>query len=60
MSHLQPGDGGQVDPRFLATAVEAIVRAGDLQIAKFGTAIRVDKKGTIDLVTEVEIGRAHV
>jgi myo-inositol-1(or 4)-monophosphatase len=32
-----------------------VVRAGDLQIAKFGTGIRVDKKGTIDLVTEVDL-----
>jgi myo-inositol-1(or 4)-monophosphatase len=43
------------DPRFLATAVEAVVRAGDLQIAKFGTGIRIDKKGAIDLVTEVDL-----
>lgn len=43
------------DPVFLATAVEAVVRAGDRQIAKFGTGVRVDKKGTIDLVTEVDI-----
>lgn len=32
-----------------------MVRAGDLQMAKFGTGIRVDKKGTIDLVTEVDL-----
>ncbi|MEO8679564.1 MAG: inositol monophosphatase family protein [Vicinamibacterales bacterium] len=43
-----------IDPRFLATAVETVVRAGDLQMAKFGTGIRIDKKGTIDLVTEVD------
>ena len=43
------------DPAFLATAVEAVIRAGDLQIAKFGTGVRVDKKGAIDLVTEVDI-----
>jgi myo-inositol-1(or 4)-monophosphatase len=42
-------------PLFLATAIEAVVRAGDLQIAKFGTGVRVDKKGAIDLVTEVDI-----
>jgi myo-inositol-1(or 4)-monophosphatase len=39
----------------LATAVEAVVRAGSIQIAKFGQDIRVDKKGTIDLVTEVDL-----
>ena len=43
------------DPRFLATAIEAVIRAGDLQMAKFGTGIRIDKKGTIDLVTEVDL-----
>lgn len=31
------------------------MRAGDLQMAKFGTGIRVDKKGAIDLVTEVDV-----
>lgn len=41
--------------QLLATAVEAVVRAGDLQMARFGTGVRVDKKGTIDLVTEVDL-----
>jgi len=40
---------------FLTTAVEAVVRAGDLQLARFGAEIQVDKKGTIDLVTEVDV-----
>ena len=31
------------------------MRAGDLQMAKFGTGVRVDKKGAIDLVTEVDV-----
>ena len=44
-----------VDPLFLSTAIEAVVRAGDLQMAKFGTGVRVDKKGAIDLVTEVDV-----
>jgi myo-inositol-1(or 4)-monophosphatase len=43
------------DPLFLTTAIEAVVRAGDLQMAHFGRAIRVDKKGVIDLVTEVDL-----
>lgn len=43
------------DPAFLATAIEAVVRAGELQMAKFGTGIRIDKKGAIDLVTEVDV-----
>lgn len=43
------------DPLLLATAVEAVVRAGDLQIARFGQAIEVSKKGRIDLVTEIDL-----
>jgi myo-inositol-1(or 4)-monophosphatase len=44
-----------LDPIFLTTAIEAVVQAGALQLAQFGTAMRVDKKGTIDLVTEVDV-----
>ncbi len=43
------------DPAFLATAIEAVVRAGEIQIAKFGSGVRVEKKGAIDLVTEVDL-----
>ena len=43
------------DPRFLATAIEVVTQAGALQRAKFGTAVRIDKKGAIDLVTEVDL-----
>ena len=43
------------DPLFLSTAVEAVVRAGDMQMARFGGAMRIDKKGAIDLVTEVDL-----
>jgi myo-inositol-1(or 4)-monophosphatase len=43
------------NPLFLSTAIEAVIRAGDIQIAKFGTGVRVDKKGAIDLVTEVDV-----
>jgi myo-inositol-1(or 4)-monophosphatase len=42
-------------PIFLTTAIEAVVRAGDMQMAGVGTALQVDKKGTIDLVTEVDL-----
>jgi myo-inositol-1(or 4)-monophosphatase len=42
-------------PAFLATAIEAVLRAGDVQMAHFGTDIRVDKKGAIDLVTEIDL-----
>jgi myo-inositol-1(or 4)-monophosphatase len=44
-----------LNPLFLATAVEAVVRAGAIQLDRFGTAFRVDKKGAIDLVTEVDV-----
>jgi myo-inositol-1(or 4)-monophosphatase len=43
------------DPLLLTTAIEAVVRAGDVMMLRFGTAVRVDKKGAIDLVTEVDI-----
>ena len=42
-------------PAYLTTAVEAVVRAGDMQMASFGRALHVDKKGTIDLVTDVDV-----
>jgi myo-inositol-1(or 4)-monophosphatase len=51
-SHPAPRD---LDPLLLTTAIEAVVRAGDLQMAQFGGQFQVDKKGTIDLVTEVDI-----
>jgi len=35
------------DPLFLTTAVEAVVRAGDVMLERFGTAVRVDMKGAI-------------
>jgi myo-inositol-1(or 4)-monophosphatase len=43
------------DPRFLATAIEIVTRAGALQKARFGSAVHVAKKGEIDLVTEVDL-----
>ncbi len=62
MSHLRASRyGGQAqhgappNPLFLSTAIEAVVAAGNLQIKKFGTGVRVDKKGAIDLVTEVDV-----
>jgi myo-inositol-1(or 4)-monophosphatase len=42
-------------PIFLATAVEAVLRAGEVQLQHFGKDIRIDKKGVIDLVTEIDI-----
>ena len=43
------------NPLLLSTAIEAVVRAGDVMRARFGGDVRVDKKGQIDLVTEVDI-----
>ena len=43
------------DPRWMSTAIEAVVRAGDAMMARFGRDIRIDKKGAIDLVTEVDV-----
>jgi len=43
------------DPLLLATAVDVVLRAGDIQLAAFGGSVRVDKKGVIDLVTEVDL-----
>ena len=42
-------------PLYLATAIEAVIRAGDVQMAHFGRQMRVDKKGAIDLVTEIDL-----
>ena len=50
--HLAPRT---LDPLWLSTAVEAVTRAGDLQMAQFGGDFQIDKKGTIDLVTEVDV-----
>ena len=44
------------DPLLLSTAVEAVICAGEIQMAHFGRRdIRVDKKGSIDLVTDVDL-----
>lgn len=43
------------NPLFLMTAIEAVVRAGDVMLERAGSEVRVDKKGQIDLVTEVDL-----
>jgi myo-inositol-1(or 4)-monophosphatase len=43
-----------IDPAWLATAVEAVIRAGDMQVSRAGAAMQVEKKGIIDLVTETD------
>ena len=43
------------DPLYLATAVEIVLRAGDIQRAGQESGFRIDKKGSIDLVTEIDL-----
>jgi myo-inositol-1(or 4)-monophosphatase len=43
------------NPLYLATAIEAVVLAGDLQMARLGQDVEINKKGTIDLVTDVDV-----
>ena len=43
------------DPVYLATAVEIVLRAGEIQLAGRESGFRVAKKGAIDLVTEVDL-----
>jgi myo-inositol-1(or 4)-monophosphatase len=48
-------DTAAPDPVFLATAVEIVLRAGEMQMAGRESGFRVAKKGAIDLVTEVDL-----
>lgn len=43
------------DPRFLATAVEIVLRAGEIQQRGQTEGFAVSKKGAIDLVTEIDL-----
>lgn len=49
------GSGTNAPSEFLAAAIEAVRQAGAMQMAAFGQGIRIDKKGAIDLVTEVDV-----
>jgi len=42
-------------PVFLATAIESVIRAGDVQMEFVGRDLHVGKKGAIDLVTEIDL-----
>ena len=44
-----------MNPLYLTTAIEAVIKAGQLQMAQFGGDFQVTKKGEIDLVTEVDL-----
>ena len=43
------------DPLFMPTAVEAVLRAGEIQMARLGTGMEISKKGAINLVTQVDL-----
>ena len=43
------------DPLFLSTAIEAVLEAGRIQLSYFRSGVRIDKKGTIDIVTEADL-----
>lgn len=43
-----------LSPAFLATAIEAVIHAGDVQMSRVGAAMQIEKKGIIDLVTETD------
>ncbi len=40
---------------FLEAAVETVLRAGEIQVARLGAGFRVDPKGRGDIVTEVDL-----
>jgi myo-inositol-1(or 4)-monophosphatase len=41
--------------RFLASAIDIVLRAGDIQLAHAHNLVDIRKKGTIDLVTEADL-----
>ena len=50
------GHAAPPDPIYLATAIEAVLDAGRVQLEYFGRDdLRIDKKGAIDLVTEADL-----
>ena len=54
-STSRPDDSSKLDPLLVATAAEAVLRAGKIQKTHFGQDVRVEKEGPLDLVTEVDI-----
>ena len=43
------------DPLYVTTAIEVVVRAGDMMLARVGGDVHINKKSAIDLVTEVDV-----
>lgn len=54
-SPVQHDGRSELDPLLVATAAEAVLQAGKIQRARFGQDVRIEKKGPIDLVTQVDI-----
>lgn len=48
------------DSAFLATAVEIVTRAGDIQLRRRESGFRISKKAENDLVTEVDLECEHM
>ena len=44
-----------MNPLFLATAIEAVTKAGEIQMAFIESGFKISKKGAIDLVTEADV-----
>ena len=42
-------------PAWLATAIDVVLRAGEIQMRHLGGDLQIDKKGPIDLVTRVDL-----
>jgi myo-inositol-1(or 4)-monophosphatase len=52
---LVPSSPAPPDPQYLAAATEIVLRAGEIQQRRRASGFRVEKKGSIDLVTEVDL-----
>ena len=44
-----------LDPAFLQMAIDIVLRAGEIQLDNIGKNVQIDKKGPIDLVTQVDV-----
>ena len=44
-----------MDPAPLQTAIDIVLRAGEIQMARLGHDVQINKKGVIDLVTQVDV-----
>jgi len=44
-----------LDPRFLATAIDIVLRAGSIQLETLAGGLTIERKGEIDLVTDADL-----